>query len=64
MFNINYKFIYYSNLPFSYYSQFTVIIFFDNSVTGYITTIVYNNDVNLFFIYVCLLTEIEFDLGV
>ena len=32
-----YKFIYYSNLPFSYYSQFTVIIFFDNSVTGYIT---------------------------
>ena len=33
----NYKFIYYSNLPFSYYSQFTVIIFFDNSVTGYIT---------------------------
>ena len=37
MCNINYKFIYYSNLPFSYYSQFTVIIFFDNSVTGYIT---------------------------
>ena len=37
MCNINYKFIYYANLPFSYYSQFTVIIFFDNSVTGYIT---------------------------
>ena len=37
MCNINYKFIYYYNLPFSYYSQFTVIIFFDNSVTGYIT---------------------------
>ena len=37
MCNINYKFIYYSNLPFSYYSQFTVIIFVDNSVTGYIT---------------------------
>ena len=35
--HINYKFIYYSNLPFSYYSQFTVIIFFHNSVTGYIT---------------------------
>ena len=51
MCNINYKFIYYSNLPFSYYSQFAVIIFFDNSVT-------------LFFIYVCLLTEIEFDVGV
>ena len=26
--------------------------------------IVYNNYVNLFFIYVCLLTEIEFDVGV
>ena len=37
MCNINYKFIYYSNLPFSYNSQFIVIIFFDNSVTGYIT---------------------------
>ena len=37
MCNINYKFIYYSNLPFSYYSQFTDIILFDNSVTGYIT---------------------------
>ena len=37
MCNINYKFIYYANLPFSYYSQFTVIIFFDNCVTGYIT---------------------------
>ena len=37
MCNINYKFIYYSNLPFSYYSQFTVIIFLENSVTGYIT---------------------------
>ena len=36
MCNINYKFIYYANLPFSYYSQFTVIIFFDNSVAGYI----------------------------
>ena len=36
MCNINYKFMYYANLPFSYYSQFTVIIFFDNSVTGYI----------------------------
>ena len=34
--NINYKFIYYANLPYSYYSQFTVIIFFDNSVAGYI----------------------------
>ena len=34
---INYKFIYYANLPFSYYSQFTVMIFFDNGVTGYIT---------------------------
>ena len=34
MCNINYKFIYYANLPFSYYSQFTVIIFFDNSVAG------------------------------
>ena len=37
MCNINYKFIYYANFPFSYYSQFTVIIIFDNSVTGYIT---------------------------
>ena len=37
MCNLNYKFIYYSNLPFSYYSQFTVIIFLDNGVTGYIT---------------------------
>ena len=36
MCNINYKFIYYFNLPFSYYSQFTVIIFFYISVTGYI----------------------------
>ena len=36
MCNINYKFIYYANLPFTYYSQFTVIIFFDNSVAGYI----------------------------
>ena len=27
----------YYNLPFSYYSQFIVRIFFDNSVTGYIT---------------------------
>ena len=36
MCNINYKFIYYANLPFSYYSQFTVIIFFDNCVAGYI----------------------------
>ena len=34
MCNINYKFIYYANLPFSYYSQFTVMIFFDRSVTG------------------------------
>ena len=37
MCNINYKFIYYANPPFSYYSQFTVIIFFDHCVTGYIT---------------------------
>ena len=37
MCNINYKFIYYYNVPFSYYSQFTVIILFDNGVTGYIT---------------------------
>ena len=37
MCNINYMFIYYSNLPFSYYSQFTVIIFFDNGVAVYIT---------------------------
>ena len=36
MCNINYKFIYYANLPFRYYSQFTVIIFLDNSVAGYI----------------------------
>ena len=28
MCNINYKFIYYANLPFSYYSEFTVIIIF------------------------------------
>ena len=38
---MNYKFIYYANLPFSYYSQFTVIIIFDNSDnsdnSGYIT---------------------------
>ena len=31
-----YIYIYYANLPFSYYSQFTVIIFIDNSVAGYI----------------------------
>ena len=37
MCNIIYKFIYHANLLFSYYSQFTVIIFFDNGVTGYIT---------------------------
>ena len=37
MCNINYKLIYYANLPFSNYSEFTVIIFFHNSVTGYIT---------------------------
>ena len=60
MCNINYKFMYYANLPFFYYSQFTVIIFFD--WLHYI--IVYNNCVNSFFIYVCLLTEIEFDVGV
>ena len=36
MCNINYKFIYYANLSFSYYSQFTVILFFDKSVAGYI----------------------------
>ena len=37
MCNINYKFIYYANQPFSYFSQLTVIIIFDNSVTGYTT---------------------------
>ena len=37
MCNINYKFIYYAYLLFSYYSQFIVIIIFDNGVTGYIT---------------------------
>ena len=39
MCNINYKYIYYSNLPFSNYSQFTDIMIFDNCVTGYITLI-------------------------
>ena len=63
MCNINYKFIYYSNLPFSYYSQFTVIIFFA-IVLLVILHYLYNNYVNLFFIYVCLLTEIEFYVGV
>ena len=36
MCNINYKIIYYAILPFSYYSQFTVIFFSDKSVAGYI----------------------------
>ena len=37
-FYVQYKLqvIYYANLPYSYYSQYTVIIFFDNSVAGYI----------------------------
>ena len=37
-FYVQYKLqvIYYANLPYSYYSQYTVIIFSDNSVAGYI----------------------------
>ena len=34
---INNKFIFYANIPSSNYSQFTVKIMFENSVTGYMT---------------------------
>ena len=58
---INYKFICYAHFCSSYYSQLTCKIGFEHSVIGYI--IVYNNYVILFIIYVCLMTEIEYDVG-